>query len=131
MNFIYIFVPKILGKIVIAGILWLELKPVCAKRSVTNIFPLALEFSFLLESAMISAERRKCSKILFCTLRGSGLNPGRESGPSAFIHGMTFSGKTLPTFPRNADSEIRPVKVALKVEKNRDGRLGKTEIYLD
>jgi hypothetical protein len=69
MNFIYIFVPKILGKIVIAGILWLELKPVCAKRSVTNIFPLALEFAFLLESPMISAERRKCSKILSYTFQ--------------------------------------------------------------
>jgi hypothetical protein len=31
----------------------------------------------------------------------------------------------------NGDPEIRPVKVALKVEKNRDGKLGKTEIYLD
>ena len=31
----------------------------------------------------------------------------------------------------NGDSDMRPVKVALKVEKNRDGKLGKTEIYLD
>jgi hypothetical protein len=31
----------------------------------------------------------------------------------------------------NGDSEIRPVKVALKVEKNRDGKLRKAEIYLD
>jgi replicative DNA helicase len=31
----------------------------------------------------------------------------------------------------NGDSEIRPVKVALKVEKNRDGKLGKVDIYLD
>ena len=28
----------------------------------------------------------------------------------------------------NGDSDMRPVKVALKVEKNRDGKLGKTEI---
>jgi hypothetical protein len=31
----------------------------------------------------------------------------------------------------NGDSEIRPVKVALRVEKNRDGKLGKVDIYLD
>jgi len=38
--------------------------------------------------------------------------------------------KILPS-QSNGDSEMRPVKVALKVEKNRDGKLGKTEIYLD
>lgn len=31
----------------------------------------------------------------------------------------------------NGDFQTKPVKVTLKVEKYRDGRLGKTDIYLD
>lgn len=44
---------------------------------------------------------------------------------------ISAGGRKILSSQSNGDPEMRPVKVALKVERNRDGELEKTEIYLD
>jgi replicative DNA helicase len=69
--------------------------------------------------------------------RGWGKDPGvetiSESIQKIFIadFGAIMTKDASNNSQTNGDSEMRPVKVALKVEKSRDGKLGKVDIYLD
>ncbi len=69
--------------------------------------------------------------------KGGGKDPGMEtiseSIQKIFIadFGAIMRKDDISNKQSNIESEMRPVKINLRMEKNRDGKLGKTEIYLD